>query len=63
MEKTLTQLKSDNEKLAQALRRIRDHIKDIEQEYDEISTLLLEDSESPVTDSDVKNLLKKYSRL
>ena len=63
MEKTLTQLKSDNEKLAQALRRIRDHIKDIEQEYDEISTLLLEDSDSPVTDSDVKNLLKKYSRL
>ena len=63
MEKTLTQLKSDNEKLAQALRRIKDHIKDIEKEYDEINALLLEDSESPVTDNDVKNLLKKYSRL
>ena len=63
MEKTLTQLKSDNEKMANALRKIKDHLVAIEKEYDEINNMLIEDTESPVTDSDVKNLLKKYSRL
>lgn len=60
------ELKQDNERLANALRQISEHQREIERLLEETRELWEEipDGEgSHVTDEDVKNLLKKYSRL
>ena len=60
------QLASENARLLGALRKIKEHNEEIKKILDEVSDLLVtnEQTESaPVTDEDVKQLLKKYSRL
>ena len=57
---------SENARLLGALRKIKEHNEEIKKILDEVSDLLVtnEQTESaPVTDEDVKQLLKKYSRL
>lgn len=59
-------LASENARLLGALRKIKEHNEEIKKILDEVSDLLAtnEQTESaPVTDEDVKQLLKKYSRL
>ncbi|MEE3491561.1 hypothetical protein [Ruminococcus sp.] len=59
-------LASENARLLGALRKIKEHNDAIKKILDEVSDLLVtnEQTESaPVTDEDVKQLLKKYSRL
>lgn len=59
-------LASENARLLGALRKIKEHNDEIKKILDEVSDLLVtnEQTESaPVTDEDVKQLLKKYSRL
>lgn len=59
-------LASENTRLLGALRKIKEHNEEIKKILDEVSDLLVtnEQTESaPVTDEDVKQLLKKYSRL
>lgn len=59
-------LASENARLLSALRKIKEHNEEIKKILDEVSDLLVtnEQTESaPVTDEDVKQLLKKYSRL
>ena len=59
-------LASENARLLGALRKIKEHNDEIQKILDEVSDLLVtnEQTESaPVTDEDVKQLLKKYSRL
>ncbi len=57
----------ENQRLREALRQIRTKQEEIRQILDGVSDLLAADEEAaentPVTDEDVKNLLKKYSRL
>ena len=59
-------LASENARLLGALRKIKEHNDEIQRILNEVSDLLAtnEQTESaPVTDEDVKELLKKYSRL
>ncbi len=59
-------LASENARLLGALRKIKEHKDEIQKILNEVSDLLAtnEQTESaPVTDEDVKELLKKYSRL
>ena len=59
-------LANENARLLGALRKIKEHNEEIKKILDEVSDLLAtnEQTESaPVTDEDVKQLLKKYSRL
>jgi negative regulator of sigma E activity len=59
-------LASENARLLGALRKIKEHNDEIKKILNEVSDLLAtkEQTESaPVTDEDVKELLKKYSRL
>ena len=59
-------LASENARLLGAQRKIKKHNEEIKKILDEVSDLLVtnEQTESaPVTDEDVKQLLKKYSRL
>lgn len=62
----LKQLERDNERLKKALREISAHQTEIKKLLDGVQDLLHtnEQTEStPVTEDDVKSLLKKYSRL
>ena len=59
-------LASENARLSEALKKIAEHQAQIQKILDGVSDLLRtnEQTESaPVTDEDVKELLKKYSRL
>ena len=59
-------LASENARLLGALRKIKEHNEEIKKILDEVSDLLVtnEQTESaPGTDEDVKQLLKKYSRV
>ena len=59
-------LTSENARLREALKKIAEHQAQIQKILDGVSDLLRanEQTESaPVTDEDVKELLKKYSRL
>ena len=59
-------LASENARLLGALRKIKEHNDELQKILNEVSDLLAtnEQTESaPVTDEDVKELLKKYSRL
>ena len=56
----------ENIRLREALRKIREHQAEIQRILSEVDDLLKTGEEAentPVTDEDVKNLLKKYSRL
>ena len=59
-------LASENARLLGALRKIKEHNEEIKKILDEVSDLLVTNEQTdsaPVTDEDVKQLLKKYSRL
>ena len=59
-------LEHENIRLREALRKIKEHQSEIQKILDEVGDLLTVSEEvesTPVTDEDVKNLLKKYSRL
>ena len=59
-------LEHENIRLREALRKIKEHQYEIQKILDEVGDLLTVSEEvesTPVTDEDVKNLLKKYSRL
>lgn len=62
----LKQLEHDNERLKKALKGISSHQAEIRKLLDEVQDLLTENEQidnTPVTEDDVKSLLKKYSRL
>lgn len=66
MAENTTTPEQENIRLREALRKISEHQAQIQQILDSVKDLLAvsEPFEStPVTDDDVKNLLKKYSRL
>jgi hypothetical protein len=59
-------LASENASLREALKKIAQHQAEIQKILDGVSDLLAEDEQTesaPVTEKDVKELLKKYSRL
>ena len=60
------QLAEENEKLRRALIEIKEHLDRIEEIYAELGDLAIEDAEeerTAATDDEIKELLKKYSRL
>lgn len=64
MEKTVSELQSENERLRTALEQISNHLIEIQKLFDQVSDLLkTADNDAPLTDEGVKNLLQKYSRL
>ena len=66
MEEKIRQLEHDNDRLKKALRKISAHQAEINKQLDDIQDLLMETVETdntPVTEEDLKSLLKKYSRL
>ena len=66
MEDKIKQLESENARLRDALKKITEHCEAVMRVTDEIKDILDKDNTAadvPVTDEDVKNLLKKYSRL
>lgn len=64
MEKTVSELQSENERLRTALEQISNHLIEIQKLIDQVSDLLkTADNDAPLTDEGVKNLLQKYSRL
>ncbi len=66
MEEKIRQLEHDNDRLKKALREISAHQAEINKQLDDIQDLLMETVETdntPVTEEDLKALLKKYSRL
>ena len=66
MDEKIKQLEYDNVRLKKSLKEIAAHQAEIQKRLDEIRELLQEnekDENKPVTDEDVKSLLKKYSRL
>jgi len=67
MEEMLRQLEEENNRMRETLLAIEHHQQEIEKLIDSVRHLLEtpdEDGENAhVTDDDVKNLLKKYSRL
>lgn len=66
MEEKIRQLEHDNDRLKKALREISAHQAEINKQLDDIQDLLMETVETdntPVTEENLKSLLKKYSRL
>lgn len=66
MEEKIKQLESENARLRDALKKITEHCETALRVTEEIKDLLEKDKaaeDAHVTDEDVKNLLKKYSRL
>ncbi len=67
MEDKIKQLESENARLRDALKKMTEHCEAVMRVTDEIKDLLEKDKtaadDAHVTDEDVKNLLKKYSRL
>lgn len=64
MEKTVSELQSENERLRTALEQISNHLIEIQKLFDQVSDLLkTADNDAPLTNEGVKNLLQKYSRL
>ncbi len=66
MEDKIKQLESENARLRGALKKISEHCEEILRVTDEIKDIQYKDKaveDVPATDEDVKNLLKKYSRL
>ena len=62
----LKQLEQDNERLKKALKGISAHQAEIRKLLEEVQDLLSENEQidnTPITEEDLKNLLKKYSRL
>lgn len=66
MDEKMKQLEYDNVRLKRALKEIAVHQAEIQKQLNEINDLLHVEEKTdntPVTDEDVKSLLKKYSRL
>lgn len=66
MDEKIKQLEHENDRLKKALRVIAEHQAEIQKQLDEIKDLLFTEEpadNTPVTEEDVRSLLKKYSRL
>ncbi len=64
MEKSITQLENENEKLISALKQVSAHMEEINKILESVSDLISSDDDNKaVTDDDVKKLLKKYSKI
>ena len=64
MEKSITQLENENEKLISALKQVSTHMEEINKILESVSDLISSNDENKaVTDDDVKKLLKKYSKI
>jgi len=66
MEERIRELEEQNRRLREALKAIARHQEEIQSLLGGVKDLLEEpqqDNQAQVTDEDVKNLLKKYSRL
>ena len=63
MEDKLRRLEEENARLREALDRIREHLQAIDHIMQGLSEVDEKHLDSQFTDDDVKNLLKKYSRL
>lgn len=64
--KELEALKHDNHRLCEALREIKkkmDEINGILKDVSDLTTVREQSRSAPVTEEEVKNLLKKYSKL
>lgn len=62
----LHQLEQENERMKKTLKEISAHQTEIRKLLDEVQDLLVEEEHidnTPVTEEDMKSLLKKYSRL
>ena len=63
---TLHKLEKENARMKKTLKEISAHQTEIRKLLDEVQDLLVEEEHidnTPVTEEDVKSLLKKYSRL
>ena len=63
---TLYQLEQENARMKKTLKEISAHQTEIRKLLDEVQDLLVEEEHidnTPVTEEDMKSLLKKYSRL
>ena len=66
MEEKTRDLATENARMCEALNKIAEHHAQIQKILDDVSDLLVDeehDETAPVTEEDVKQLLKKYSRL
>lgn len=63
MEDKIKRLEEENARLREALDRIREHSQAIDHIMQGLSEVDKTHMDSQFTDDDVKNLLKKYSRL
>lgn len=63
MEDKIKRLEEENARLREALDRIREHLQAIDHIMLGLSEVDKTHMDSQFTDDDVKNLLKKYSRL
>lgn len=63
-EEEIKRLKEENGKLRAALRDIKGHLGDIEKLFEELSDIMADSEEgAPATDDEIKDLLKRYSRI
>ena len=63
MENELNHLREENAELKRVLRKVSQQLDELRETIDALNTSEKIDKNAPVTDNDVKSLLKKYSRL
>lgn len=64
VEEEINRLKEENGKLRAALRDIKAHIEDINGLFEKLSDIISDiDAGAPATDDEIKDLLKRYSRI
>ena len=63
-EETINRLKDENGKLRAALRDIKAHLEDMDKLFEELSDVISDSNAgAPATDDEIKDLLKRYSRI
>ncbi len=63
-EEEINRLKDENVKLRAALRDIKAHLEGIDKLFEELSDIISDsDTNAPATDDEIKDLLKRYSRI
>ncbi|MBQ7714860.1 MAG: hypothetical protein IJT70_03210 [Clostridia bacterium] len=63
-EEEINRLKDENVKLLAALRDIKAHLEGIDKLFEELSDIISDsDTNAPATDDEIKDLLKRYSRI
>ena len=63
-EEEIKRLKDENGKLRAALIDIKAHLEDIGKLFEDLSDIIADsDADAPATNDEIKDLLKKYSRI